>query len=84
MFFGKITAKLLSMYTFTPCIDHLHFDLLYYSKNTLGKKNMKKKNMINSLMLILKKKKLHSSKPLNDKLVTVPKAWVFAIKIYFL
>lgn len=40
--------------------------------------------MINSLMLILKKKKLHSSKPLNDKLVTVPKAWVFAIKIYFL
>lgn len=30
--------------------------------------------MINSLMLILKKKKLHSSKPLNDKLVTVPKA----------
>lgn len=31
--------------------------------------------MINSLVLILKKKKkLHSSKPLNDKLVTVPKA----------
>lgn len=74
MFFGKITAKLLSMYTFTPCIDHLHFDLLYYSKNTLGKKKMKKKKKINSLMLILKKKKLHSSKPLNDKLVTVPKA----------
>lgn len=64
MFFSQITAKLLSM----PCIDHLHFDLLYYSKNTLEKKNIKK-NMINSLML-----KLHSSKPLNDKLVTVPKA----------
>lgn len=56
MFFGKITAKLLSMYTFTPCIDHLHFDLLYYSKNTLEKKN-EKKYMINSLMLILKKQK---------------------------
>lgn len=42
MFFSQITAKLLSMYTFTPCIDHLHFDLVYYSKNTLEKKYEKK------------------------------------------
>lgn len=65
MFFGKITAKLLSMYTFTPCIDHLHFDLLYYSKNTLEKKKNENKYMINSLMLILKKKKKKNYTPLN-------------------